>query len=251
MALMDVRRPALRAARTWAWFALALHVPTASQTIFSAHRDAAQALPTTKAVRSGSLTPGRPIYRLGNAARPFDWSTAIGDFNADGEPDFAIADHSARRRAASSGYRIQFSVSGLKPDDVALESTHEAVAIGVSDVDHDNDLDIVVSAFLSHEVVGVWLNDGRGRFTSAQVRQFPAAIRPLQTLRRADPPGDPSTSGLSPRRADVGLPRAFVAALSVSPHPLGVTRRNILRSTVQSSASGPRAPPQHHADFLS
>src|SRR6476646_2691700 len=33
-----------------------------------------------------------PAFRLGDAARPFGWSTVVSDFNHDGIPDLAIAD---------------------------------------------------------------------------------------------------------------------------------------------------------------
>lgn len=233
----------VRSALACVCVALASRVPATSQTIFLIRGDAAHAFPFTNAAGSESLALDRPVYRLGNAARPFGWSTAIADLNADGRPDFAIADQDARR-GGDYRYRIQFSVSGLEPDQVAFESKHNAVTIGVSDVDHDNDVDIVVSAILSHEVVGVWLNDGHAHFAPADVRLATAAIRPSQTLSHANP-SDQFTSGLSPRRADQGLSRASVPAFSVCQHPLLVSRRISCRSSFHSSAGGPRAPPHH------
>src|SRR4051794_12684976 len=47
------------------------------------------------------------VFTLGNAARPFGWSTAVGDFDGDGTPDVAVADHVGRRPGAGGyTYRI-------------------------------------------------------------------------------------------------------------------------------------------------
>src|SRR5262249_20783783 len=104
-----------------------------------------------------------PRFRVGNAGQPFGSSTVSGDFNHDGRPDVAIADHTARR-TNGYGYNLEFSVSGQPPQSVTFETVHEALTLSVADVDHDDDDDIVVSVPLSGEPVGVWLNDGHGRF---------------------------------------------------------------------------------------
>jgi hypothetical protein len=127
-----------------------------------------------------------PPFRLGDAARPLGWSTAIGDFNVDGAADVAVADRISRS-ANGYSYRIQFSISGQTPDDVTFESAQDAITLGVSDVDADSDLDVIASAVLSKDIVGVWLNDGHGRFTSSDVRHLPAAIGARQTLERCGP----------------------------------------------------------------
>src|SRR4051812_2268869 len=74
---------------------------------------------------SAAVPPGRSIYTLGDAARPFAWSTVIADFNTDGRADVAVANHIA----SSSGvyaYRIDFSIAGEEPNGVTFESTREA-----------------------------------------------------------------------------------------------------------------------------
>src|SRR5206468_8185827 len=116
-------------------------------------------------------SPSAPAFRLGTAGRPLGWTTAIGDLNVDGTPDLAIADRIAHR---TNGYDflIELSVSGQPPDTVTFESPNDAVSISLSDVDADHDLDLVVRASLSNEPVGVWLNDGHGRFTSSDLRQL-------------------------------------------------------------------------------
>ena len=99
-----------------------------------------------------SIRPSLPAlsaFRLGTAAGFLGWSTAIGDFNTDGTPDAAIAD-SVSDADSGASYRIEFSVSGREPATVAFESEQDALTVRVSDVDHDNDLDIVVSGALTH-----------------------------------------------------------------------------------------------------
>jgi hypothetical protein len=140
-----------------------------------------------------------PAFRLGTAAQPLGWATAVGDFNTDGTPDLVIADHASARSGAYA-YRIQFSVSGVGAHNFAFESSQAAVTVRVSDVDHDNDLDVVVHAAASREVVGVWLNDGHGRFQPTDVRQFGSSVEPL-TFASTSEPGAPSgRCELPPRR---------------------------------------------------
>jgi hypothetical protein len=105
-------------------------------------------------------------FRLGTAGRPFAWSTAIGDLNADGRPDYVIADRIARG-AAGFEYSVELSISGLASQSVTFDSRESALAVSLRDVDHDQDLDVVVSSELSTTIVRVWLNDGRGAFVEA------------------------------------------------------------------------------------
>ena len=129
----------------------------------------------TASADASSIAPSS--FRLGNASRPFGgWSTAIADFNTDGKPDFAIADHVARQ-GRGYAYRLELSISGEAPRQITFESPHEALTISVADVDRDNDLDLVVGAAASGEIVEVWLNDGHGHFTSADRQLFPVTSR--------------------------------------------------------------------------
>ena len=79
------------------------------------------------------LASDAATFRLGNAARPFGWSTVIGDFNTDGKPDVAVADHVAHR-ASGYQYRIDFSVSGEALDGLTFESEHDALTITAADI---------------------------------------------------------------------------------------------------------------------
>jgi FG-GAP repeat len=140
-----------------------------------------------------------PPFRLGTAAKPFGWSTAIADFDRDGRPDVAVADHLGRHDGAYA-YRIEFLLAGRPSAAVVFESTADAVTIQTVDVDHDDDLDIVVGRALGGDAVGVWLNDGRGHFTAADSNALPSVLHAADTLTSSDPSLDPVTLGSLSRR---------------------------------------------------
>jgi hypothetical protein len=137
-------------------------------------------------------------FRLGTAGRPFGWSTAVGDLNADGRADYAVADR-VGRRASGAQYYVELSISGIGSRSVSFDAPDEALSVSLRDVDHDHDLDLVVTALVSRAVVGVWLNDGHGRFQPA-----PAAAQ------FTEQPAGPS-------RADAGATGSLDAAADTTP----------------------------------
>lgn len=102
-------------------------------------------------------------FHLGNAAGAFGWSSAIADFDDDGRPDFTVADRQAGS-AGSYSYRILFGVAGRAVQSVSFQSFSSALNVAVRDVDHDNDLDVLITEAPSAVVNSVWLNDGHGQF---------------------------------------------------------------------------------------
>jgi hypothetical protein len=181
------------------------------------------------------------VFRLGSAAQPFGWSTAIGDFNTDGTPDVVVADHTSHRAGLYS-YRIQFAVSGLSAGTFAFESPQSAVTVKVSDVDHDNDLDVVVHSAASPEVVAVWLNDGHGRFRPADKRQFGPTVQSLTSIDTGGRGAQAETASLSSRRAPDVLSLLAPALSRPSVERVGRSIR-IVQSRLRSAADSPRGPP--------
>ena len=181
-------------------------------------------------------------FRLGSAASPFGWSTVIGDFNADGAPDLAVADRGARRPGGFS-FNLHLVVSGLSRQDIPFVSSHASVTVRAIDVDRDHDVDLVISAVPSGELVAIWLNDGRGQFTEGSAGQFPAQWSPDGQLDRGDSGDGPRMSTDGPRRTTelLGLPRTRAPAPSTPTLPVPQSPRRHIRYA--SPSTGPRAPP--------
>src|SRR5262249_38543522 len=119
---------------------------------------------TTSLTGAGAEFPllpaeGEGAFRLGTAAGPFGWSTVIADFDTDARPDFVIADR-VGSRSQGHGYSIQFLLSTAVSQTVTFESYHDTLTITVRDIDHDGDLDLIVSPPLTQQVVLLWVNDG-------------------------------------------------------------------------------------------
>lgn len=179
-------------------------------------------------------------FRLGDAARPFDWSTVVGDFNHDGVPDLAIADRTPRS-GKEFRYEIQFAVAGRRPDDVTFTSPLQAVALESDDVDGDRDSDILVVDPISNDVVGVWLNDGDGHFR-------PADPRPFSTHQRSilDPSGhatDGIGASLSREKNPDGFSRFFDNRAGLSARGRFQRVSSPLSSFHGDPSVSPRAPP--------
>jgi hypothetical protein len=222
-------------------------------------------LPARPAAASGSLSapveiaacgldssppPVRPAFRLGNAARPFGWSTVIGDFDRDGRPDVVVADHAAGRPTGYA-YRIEFSLSGQATYDVRFESAQPAVTLTISDVDDDDDLDVLVGTAGSGEKVGIWLNDGQGHFTSTALKPIRPTVGPIQTLRTPEPPLDSSSFDVSDQRGGEALAAVSWAAASNSSHRATPSCGQRSWSAFHWLHTGPRAPPQRPRDLHS
>ena len=156
-------------------------------------------------------TAARAGFRLGTGSRPFGWSTAIADLDADGRPDFAIAD-----RVGSGARRFEYGVdvelSAGASQRLRVAPPTDAVAVVAEDIDADGDLDIVVTPALGSDVVAVWLNDGSGRFSAASLDHVPAHV-PRQ--RRVTSPASiaPIDAVVIARRVAIGGPaRPQIAA---------------------------------------
>ena len=165
--------------------------------------------PIADSARLVALTPyassAAADFRLGTAGRPFAWSTAVGDLNADGRPDVAVADRIGRG-AAGFAYNVQLSIAGGESQSVDFDSDQDALTVALRDVDHDRDLDVVVSGAVSRSIVGIWLNDGTGKFERA-------TSSPLESDWRASS-ADLNGSGADAAAVGEVLPRTSAAGLA-------------------------------------
>ncbi|PYQ73233.1 MAG: hypothetical protein DMG04_14585 [Acidobacteria bacterium] len=246
--LGDATRLLRRSLYVCAAFVLLASATSQAETGPLIDRSPASSLPD--AVRTEPAPSGRVAFRLGNAARPFSWSTAIGDFNTDGKPDVAVADRIGRR-AGIYAYRIELAMSGQAAEGVTFESVHDAVTISVSDVDRDRDLDIIVRHPFSGETIAVWLNDGHGHFTPADVLKFPAALQSQQTVDITDAVIDLTPFESSRWRTDDSLPAAFGVMPSIPRPGSFLSRSRSLQSSFASRRTIPRAPPNRSHESLS
>jgi hypothetical protein len=232
-----VKRPSFR----WTW--LALFASAIAYAVAGVH--GSPSVTTSAASLSLRTTSAQPTvgrdFRLGSASRPLGWSTVVGDFNRDGTPDFAIADR-VEHYGGGYQFRLEFSVSGLQTQTVALDSTQEALTLGASDVDNDNDLDVVVTGTLSHAIVGVWLNDGHGSFGRSNVTAVPPSIAATSEVTGDRVPTGAASVVLSDRFAGLNASRARVPAIQ----DISTAASRELSATpfTHLSSSESRAPPE-------
>jgi hypothetical protein len=188
------------------------------------------------------------LFRLGTAGRPFAWSTAIGDLNGDGTPDYAVADR-AGHDLAGFQYSVDLSISGSGSQHVTFTSPDAALSIALRDVDHDQDLDVVVSTVISPGVVRIWLNDGSGAF--AETSAFDTV-----SLRAADSiaPDSPDSRLIgivaTPRRARDALGLRSGACLGAAIRSVAVVSPDVRAASHSGTTSRSRAPPAAAALFL-
>ncbi|HYH84972.1 MAG TPA: VCBS repeat-containing protein [Pyrinomonadaceae bacterium] len=114
----------------------------------------------------GRLTPA-PASPMRVASRPF--YAAVGDFNADGNPDIATSHDDITLLTILLGDgRGGFSPAPGSP----LDLGQSAYRIAAADMDGDKNADLVVSGAASGGGVSVLLGDGRGSFRHAAGSPF-------------------------------------------------------------------------------
>jgi len=191
---------------------------------------------------SASAEP-RPVagFRLGSAAAPFGYATVIADFNADGAPDFAVADKEGP--GTSHRYTLEFVVSGEAPYAIHFSSPQPALTLAVADVDADHDPDLLLSAPITEERVAVWLNDGRGHFARASDigptahRTSRDAIRPPGGSRSA------SLNALIPTRTGAQLDTRTAPPPSPATSTCSAAADRFIPTADRSAPSQLRGPP--------
>jgi hypothetical protein len=179
-------------------------------------------------------------FHLGTAAGPFGWSSAVADFDHDGEPDFTVADRLGGTAGGGYSYRIVFSVAGRATQTVSFESPVAALTLAVQDIDHDNDLDVLVTEAPSRMVNAVWLNDGHGRFVESPIRPPSSSLVDEGTL--TSPADVLSAFLLAPDRGVAKQVRRS-AAEPLPSRGAALARRDSQTPSVVAASTSCRAPP--------
>jgi hypothetical protein len=123
---------------------------------------------------------------------------AIADFDGDRRPDFASI-QAGQDRSGSSDYSIQIYLSEVRRQSIDLVAPVGGLLIEARDVDGDHSIDLVVSTAWRKQPVAIFLNDGHGTFSKAEVAAFPGAFSKRQTNLAAA--ANPATDalGISPQ----------------------------------------------------
>src|ERR1051325_1944959 len=103
--------------------------------------------------------PGAPLSELSS---PLVRGFAFNDLDGDGVADL-IAIHAPTLHSRQHLFRVSVQSSAQKNTAFNIESdVPNGFHIAIFDVDHDRDLDIVITAGFRRQVVGVWINNGAG-----------------------------------------------------------------------------------------
>ena len=172
---------------------------------------------------------------------------AIADFDGDRRPDFASI-QAGQIRSGGSDYSIQIYLSQVGRQSLALVAPIGGLRIEARDVDGDDVVDLVVSAAWSRQPVAIFLNDGHGSFSRAELAAFPGAFRECETNLVSGP--DPATDdlGLSPQPGAGICPDGNDSRFDRSPASLTLaTSAGFPPDSFLTSHSG-RAPPSEVHD---
>jgi hypothetical protein len=187
-------------------------------------------------------------FRFASAAAIPGSSAAIADFNSDAKPDFAIAD---RIGSGAQGYTYSLAVGlSLETSQVFhFRSPHPSLSVSVLDLDNDQDLDVVLTRTFTGDVVGVWINNGRGQFHEGNAADFLRVLPANEhkgTLASAhsflNAPALPLRKFRALRPAHISLDSLPVPSRAAVEIPEIHRAQDISRSS-----TAPRAPPISHS----
>jgi hypothetical protein len=123
-------------------------------------------------------------------------SGAVGDLDGDRRTDVAVAQPQGLVNGAYR-YRVDVQLSADPSTTFDVDSmTSGGLHISARDVDGDYDLDLVITSKFGREPVGVWINDGHGRFTPGNADTYAKSIW-QETDRCFETPDKPARSPLA------------------------------------------------------
>jgi hypothetical protein len=164
-------------------FAWLLAVP-AALAVRRARSAAKAALLFCCAVLGSAITPATaatPAQESSHATTRANSSFAIADFDGDQRPDLATAEID-RSDSHFTRYLIRLQLTAVPGQSKQLGQFIGVIGafglprISAIDVNGDHALDLVLTAAGQQQPIAVLLNDGRGKFSLANPRDFPAAV---------------------------------------------------------------------------
>ena len=105
---------------------------------------------------------------------------AVADFDGDLRPDLASIQAGANI-AGTTDYRIELQLSAAGQQSIQLVAPAGGLLIEARDVNGDHALDLVLTTAWFRQPVAIFLNDGHGRFSRAELTAFPRAFGESKT----------------------------------------------------------------------
>jgi len=138
---------------------------------------------------------------------PGPGTVAVSDLDGDHIPDIASGTKTGHIDEGYA-YRVDLALTTNRDSKSFFVYSDEPTGLNVEaiDVDGDQDLDLVITSHLRRDRIGVWLNDGNGRFT----RTDPQRYNPLIWQHQSATPcksRSPRAVNFEPRRPQVVLER--------------------------------------------
>jgi hypothetical protein len=105
---------------------------------------------------------------------------AIADFDGDLRPDVASI-RAGANIAGSANYWIQLQLTSAGRQSIQLIAPAGGLLIEARDVNGDHAIDLVLATAWSRQPVAIFLNDGHGGFSRAELAAFPGAFSESKT----------------------------------------------------------------------
>ena len=199
----------------------------------------AQAWHNSASAQARSFVAVRSHLLDASAIAPLPGAFAVADLDADGAADVA---QTAQNLGGSAALRLHLSQGPTIS--LPVQTDQPLIGVDAIDIDHDRDVDLIVTPLLAADVVAVFLNDGRGHFTKRQrISKAEAVSKPRghDTYRTSYPDDHILSAARTTPHAAV-RPAAYVDGQAEHPSTIGLVLSP--HTTYGRLAVGLRGPPR-------